>query len=157
DLVFCELLGVGELQRREHDLRKIISFLGEKSRLANELKDAQRRVMSAEAKVRQDTTKASVSIWEDFKKLINAATKSLELTLSSRSSYERQLAITESACAKVEAELGRRNSALDYVIGHANTYSDLRARNPNLVKKRSALQERKSQINLAEAERVYRK
>lgn len=151
DLVFSDLLGVGELQRRERDLRKIIALLGGTTQLAKELKQAQREANAVKKLVRQSSTKVSEPMLETFRDQIGAAVRLMKINRQP-GSCESQLAAADRTCAKLELDSERRRAALTYVTKHANAYRAARNQIDGLERQQAELQRSKDKIDLADAE-----
>ena len=152
DLAFSDLLGVGELQRRERDLRKIIFLLGGDKQLDNEIRQARRAVDSARKVVHQSSEQASAPLFDALKDQIKSLQKVFDLDPRPRSSFERQLAAVDQACARDERKVARESEALNYLSEHSNEYRAAIKEIESLRKQSSDLQRKKDRINLAAEE-----
>jgi exonuclease SbcC len=120
DLVFCDLLGVGELQRRERDLRKIIGFLGGKAWLRKEISSAHKEARTLQENLRQASAQTSAIILETFEDHLSTAAELLQF--KSRAKNPRgKLVSTENALASAERQLSLRQSALAFVRARMST------------------------------------
>jgi exonuclease SbcC len=126
DLVFCDLLGVGELQRQERDLLKIVGAIGGKSRLREELLRIKREIDSRESEITREALLASAPMLETYQQQIGAVGRTLGVkSLARAGPPETHLAAAENACVLAERRLAEQTSALAYVLRSIDSYKTL--------------------------------
>ena len=123
DLVFCDLLGVGELQRQERDLRRIVSAIGGKARLREDSLRVQREISSRESEINAEALQASAPSLESYQEQITAVSRRLGIEgLTKAGPAESFLVAAENAYKAADRQLTRQRSALFHVRTKASTY-----------------------------------
>jgi DNA repair exonuclease SbcCD ATPase subunit len=126
DLVFCDLLGVGELQRQERDLMRIVGAIGGKARLKEDVLRVKREIGSRESEITAEALYASAPSLETYQQQISAVSRRLGVqALAKAGPPESHLAAAENAYKLVDRKLGQQRSALIYVRTKATSYSAL--------------------------------
>jgi chromosome segregation ATPase len=126
DLVFCDLLGVGELQRQERDLKKIMGAIGGKARLREDVLRIKREIGSRESEITAEALQASAPSLETYQQQISAVSRRLGVqALAKAGPPESHLAAAENAYKLADRRLAQQRSALIYVRTKANGYSAL--------------------------------
>ena len=124
DLVFCDLLGVGELQRQERDLMRIVGAIGGKARLREDVLRIKREIGSRESEITAEALQASAPSLETYQQQISAVSRRLEVqALAKAGPPESHLAAAENAYKLADRRLAQQRSALIYVRTKANGYS----------------------------------
>lgn len=126
DLVFCDLLGVGELQRQERDLRKIVGAIGGKTRLREDVLQVKREIGSRQSEITAEVLQASAPSLQTYQQQISSVSQRLDVqALVKAGPPESHLAAAENAWALADRKLAEQSSALLYVKNKASSYSAL--------------------------------
>jgi exonuclease SbcC len=122
-LVFSDLLGIGELQRDQRDLEKILKDIGSKTQLNRLLRDAQNSVVELETEITAETATASAPLYETFDAQLAAAIRRLQVPAPAvTDAREQQLAHVANAYENSVSRLRRKQQALVTVTEKAVQY-----------------------------------
>lgn len=126
DLVFCDLLGVGELQRQERDLRKIVAAIGGKTRLREDVLQVKREIGARQSEITTEALQASAPSLQTYQQQINSVTERLSVqALVKAGPPESHLAAAENAWALADRKLAEQSFALLYVKNKSSSYTTL--------------------------------
>ena len=126
DLVFCDLLGVGELQRHERDLLKIVAAIGGKSRFQRELLKIRNAIALREKEIASEIVQASAPLLQTYHQQIEDAARKLNTNALLRPGPpESYLVDVENAAALAVRKIDEQRRALDYVTINQDKYETL--------------------------------
>ena len=158
DLVFCDLFGIGELEREKRDLGRIVKELPSKSALTRDIRAAKAEVSRMEAEIQAETIRTSAPIIESFNAHLAIAAQHLGVSMQPATvSRESQLMTVQNACTLALERLASQRVAFVAVDSGANRYTALGAELATLAKRQREILDERTQLQqtlepLAEAQ-----
>jgi DNA repair exonuclease SbcCD ATPase subunit len=146
DLVFCDLFGIGELERAKRDLGKIVKELQSKTALTRDIRAAKAEIKRMEAEIQAATVRASTPIIESFRTQLAMAAQHFGLSVEpAPASRHTQLATVQNAYALAVERLASQHVAFAAVDASANRYTALGAELAVLAKRQQDITAERAQ------------
>lgn len=128
DLVFSDFLGVGELQRRERDLRKVIGILGARTRFTKEVSETEEKIHSIENRLKETTRNTYEAALKIFRKQLNQLAAELSLKSQPNRTADEELAALEETLMLSEWEIRAKQDAFADIRKKRDRISELPTR-----------------------------
>ena len=126
DLVFCDLLGVGELQRQERNLRKVVVALGGKVQLRKDTQEVRREINARQSEIDAEALQVTMPSLQIFQQQLASAWSRLGAEeLVKAGPPEANIVAAENLLTSANRKLSLQLAALNYVRQNAGTYSSL--------------------------------
>jgi DNA repair exonuclease SbcCD ATPase subunit len=147
DLVFCDLLGVGELQRRERNLRKIVAAIGGKVQLRKDTQEIRRQISERQSEINAEAMQAKAPSLQVFQQQLTAAwTRLGEEQLIKAGPPESNIVAADNLLTSANRRLLLQQAASKHVMTNANRYLSLGEEILRFENERNALTNRRKQI-----------
>jgi exonuclease SbcC len=155
NLVFNDLLGVGELQRQELEISRILKAYTTRAKLNREIRDTKEKLANIKKEIQAEVDKTKRPLLQSFQKLIIQAADRIKLKeFPDVQTDELLLSEVQKALQREQYMFQKRSGAFNYVSKNASLYETLNQeiemlteQQQEVLKKRKNLQEKIEIVN----------
>ena len=148
NLVFSDLIGVGELQRQELEISRVLRAYPTKAKLNREIRDTKQQLINIKKEIQAEVEKTSLPILQSFRELITKAANRIKIKkIPDVQTDELLLSEVQKSLQREQYMFNKRSDAFNYLSQNASLYETLNQEIERLTEQQQDLLKKQKNVH----------